>query len=143
MHYALLTFVFSLNSHHQSNSLRSWAPLIIVISRLQYFFSSALLFIFCFLLQLNHVLFNFKQAVDFAKFEEDFKLGINRAKTDMVDAASPNANNNRKMSKKPELLSLMDANRNRNASIGKCKRHGCIKSRTINQKCGQSCGVNH
>lgn len=61
----------------------------------------------------------------------------------MVDAASPNANNNRKMSKKPELLSLMDANRNRNASIGKCKRHGCIKSRTINQKCGQSCGVNH
>jgi len=60
---------------------------------------------------------NILKAVDFAKFEEDFKLGINRAKTDMVDAASPNANNNRKMSKKPELLSLMDANRNRNASI--------------------------
>ena len=59
------------------------------------------------------------QAVDFARFEEDFKLGINRAKPDTVDAASPNANSNRKMSKKPELLSLMDANRNRNASIGR------------------------
>ncbi|XP_067928445.1 formin-like protein isoform X2 [Watersipora subatra] len=60
------------------------------------------------------------KTVDFARFEEEFKLGINRAAADQVDGTSTPLHG-RKQSKKPELLSLMDANRNRNAAIARKK----------------------
>jgi len=59
------------------------------------------------------------QAVNFEQFEEDFKLGLARQVKDEIDGIqTPNTAGSRKFSKKPELLSLMDANRNRNAAIG-------------------------
>ena len=56
--------------------------------------------------------------MNFNLFEEEFKLGVNRSLGDQIDG-NRTPNNGRKQSKKPELLSLMDANRNRNAAIGR------------------------
>lgn len=53
--------------------------------------------------------------IDFDKFEEDFKLGINTLAADAVDGSL--ALNSKRLNKKPELKSLMDPNRHRNAAI--------------------------
>ncbi len=64
--------------------------------------------------------------IDFNKFEDTFKLGLGLPSADEVDHTPKNQ---RKMSKKPETISLLDPNRMRNT--GKSARTGLVHTEDV------------